>query len=131
MPLPTPAGELRPVNHVEKVQLNDFNMLSNAVTMVVPDEIIDTLTKTETPASVIVNIMYAPGVDAESLPFEEIVENEDVPGMTNVQPLAFTVPLSAYMPMLPVPASPADVNSKEQSSAVTDEFAPADVMPRT
>lgn len=84
MPLPTPAGELRPVNHVEKVQLNDFNMLSNAVTMVVPDEIIDTLTKTETPTSVIVNIMYAPGVDAESLPFEEIVENEDVPGMTNV-----------------------------------------------
>lgn len=84
MPLPTPAGELRPVNHVEKVQLNDFDMLSNAVTMVVPDEIIDTLAKTETPASVIVNVMYAPGVEAESLPFEEIVENEDVPGMTNV-----------------------------------------------
>ena len=84
MPLPTPAGELKPANHVEKVQLNDFDMLSNGITMVVPDEVVDALAQTGEPASVIVNVMYAPGVEAESLPFEEIVENEDVPGMTNV-----------------------------------------------
>lgn len=84
MLLSTPTGELEPVNHVEKAQLNDFEMLSNGITMVVPDEVIDTLAQTKGPDSVIVNVMYAPGVDAENLSFEEIVENENVPGMTNV-----------------------------------------------
>lgn len=84
MPLPTPSGELKPLDHVEKIQLNDFDLLSNSITMVVPDEVIDVLAQTEGPASVIVNVMYAPGVDAEKLSFEEIVESADAPGVTNV-----------------------------------------------
>ncbi len=84
MPLPTPSGELKPLDHVEKIQLNDFDLLSNSITMVVPDEVIDVLAQTEGPASVIVNVMYAPGVDAEKLSFEEIVKSADAPGVTNV-----------------------------------------------
>lgn len=84
MPLPTPVGELKPVNHVEKAQLNDFDMLSNGITMVVSDEVINALAQTEGPDSVIVNVMYAPNVDAESSPFPEVVEDAGVPGMTNV-----------------------------------------------
>ena len=77
MPLPTPAGDLAPASHVEKVQLNDFDMLSNALTMVVPDDVITTLAQMETPDSAYVNIMYESRSNAE----EAFV---DAPGVSTV-----------------------------------------------
>lgn len=80
MPLPTPAGDLAPASHVEKVQLNDFDMLSNALTMVVPDDVITTLAQMETPDSVYVNIMYESHSNAE----EAFVDAVDAPGVSTV-----------------------------------------------
>lgn len=80
MPLPTPAGDLAPASHVEKVQLNDFDMLSNALTMVVPDDVITTLAQMETPDSVYVNIMYESRSNAE----EAFVDAVDAPGVSTV-----------------------------------------------
>lgn len=80
MPLPTPAGDLVPASHVEKVQLNDFDMLSNALTMVVPDDVITTLAQMETPDSVYVNIMYESRSNAE----EAFVDAVDAPGVSTV-----------------------------------------------
>lgn len=80
MPLPTPAGDLAPASHVEKVQLNDFDMLSNALTMVVPDDVITTLAQMETPDSVYVNIMYESRSNAE----EAFVDAIDAPGVSTV-----------------------------------------------
>lgn len=80
MPLPTPAGDLTPASHVEKVQLNDFDMLSNALTMVVPDDVITTLAQMETPDSVYVNIMYESRSNAE----EAFVDAVDAPGVSTV-----------------------------------------------
>lgn len=80
MPLPTPAGDLAPASHVEKVQLNDFGMLSNALTMVVPDDVITTLAQMETPDSVYVNIMYESRSNAE----EAFVDAVDAPGVSTV-----------------------------------------------
>lgn len=83
MPLPTPAGDLMPANRVEKVQLNDFNMLSNALTMVVPDDVVATLAQTETPNTVYVNVMYAPRSNAEDV-FIDILDDVDAPGVSTV-----------------------------------------------
>lgn len=80
MPLPTPAGDLAPASHVEKVQLNDFDMLSNALTMVVPDDVITTLAQMETPDSAYVNIMYESRSNAE----EAFVDAVDAPGVSTV-----------------------------------------------
>lgn len=80
MPLPTPAGDLAPASHVEKVQLNDFDMLSNALTMVVPDDVITTLAQMETPDSVYVNIMYESRSNVE----EAFVDAVDAPGVSTV-----------------------------------------------
>ena len=83
MPLPTPAGDLAPASHVEKVQLNDFDMLSNALTMVVPDDVITTLAQMETPDSVYVNIMYESRSNAEEA-FVDAVDAIDAPGVSTV-----------------------------------------------
>lgn len=83
MPLPTPAGDLMPANRVEKVQLNDFDMLSNALTMVVPDDVVATLAQTETPNTVYVNVMYAPRSNAEDV-FIDILDDVDAPGVSTV-----------------------------------------------
>ena len=83
MPLPTPAGDLAPASHVEKVQLNDFDMLSNALTMVVPDDVITTLAQMETPDSVYVNIMYESRSNAEEA-FVDAVDAVDAPGVSTV-----------------------------------------------
>ena len=83
MPLPTPAGNLAPASHVEKVQLNDFDMLSNALTMVVPDDVITTLAQMETPDSVYVNIMYESRSNAEEA-FVDAVDAIDAPGVSTV-----------------------------------------------
>lgn len=80
MPLPTPAGDLAPASHVEKVQLNDFDMLSNALTMVVPDDVITALAQMETPDSAYVNIMYESRSNAE----EAFVDAVDAPGVSTV-----------------------------------------------
>lgn len=77
MPLPTPAS------HVEKVKLNDFDMLSNALTMVVPDDVITTLAQMETPDSVYVNIMYESRSNAEEA-FVDAVDAVDAPGVSTV-----------------------------------------------
>lgn len=83
MPLPTPDGDLLPASRVEKVQLNDFDMLSNALTMVVPDDVITALAQMETPDSVYVNIMYAPRSNAEGA-FVDAIETVDAPGVSTV-----------------------------------------------
>ena len=83
MPLPTPAGDLAPASHVEKVQLNDFDMLSNALTMVVPDDVITTLAQMETPDSVYVNIMYESRSNVEEA-FVDAVDAVDAPGVSTV-----------------------------------------------
>lgn len=79
MPLPTPAGDLTPVNRVDKSQLSDFDMLSNALTMVVPDDVVAALAQTETPDATYVNVMYASRSNVEDT-FISAVEAVDAPG---------------------------------------------------
>ena len=83
MPLPTPVGDLTPANRVDKTQLNDFNMLSNALMMVVPDDVVATLAQTETPDTVYVNVMYAPRSNTEDV-FIDILDDVDAPGVSTV-----------------------------------------------
>lgn len=83
MPLPTPAGDLMPANRVDKTQLNDFDILSNALMMVVPDDVVATLAQTETPDTVYVNVMYAPRSNAEDV-FIDILDDVDAPGVSTV-----------------------------------------------
>lgn len=81
MPLPTPAGDLTPVNRVDKSQLSDFDMLSNALTMVVPDDVVAALAQTETPDATYVNVMYASRSNVEDT-FISAVEAVDAPGVS-------------------------------------------------
>lgn len=81
MPLPTPAGDLTPVNRVDKSQLSDFDMLSNALTMVVPDDVVAALAQTETPDATYVNVMYATRSNVEDT-FISAVEAVDAPGVS-------------------------------------------------
>ena len=83
MPLPTPVGDLTPANRVDKTQLNDFDMLSNALMMVVPDDVVATLAQTETPDTVYVNVMYAPRSNTEDV-FIDILDDVDAPGVSTV-----------------------------------------------
>ena len=83
MPLPTPVGDLTPANRVDKTQLNDFDMLSNALMMVVPDDVVATLAQAETPDTVYVNVMYAPRSNAEDV-FIDILDDVDAPGVSTV-----------------------------------------------
>lgn len=81
MPLPTPAGDLTPVNRVDKSQLSDFDMLSKALTMVVPDDVVAALAQTETPDATYVNVMYASRSNVEDT-FISAVEAVDAPGVS-------------------------------------------------
>lgn len=81
VPLPTPVGDLTPVSRVDKTQLNDFEMLSNALTMVVPDDVVAALAQTETPDAAYVNVMYVPRSNAEDT-FISAVEAVDAPGVS-------------------------------------------------
>lgn len=70
MPLATPAGELLPLDHVENAQLYDYSMLSTALLMVVPDEVVRDLAATQVPSQSTVNIMYVNGSASEDAFFE-------------------------------------------------------------
>lgn len=81
--LETPGGTLDPLPDVQVVQLEDFSMLSNGVTIVVPDRVVDLVAAMPgTLDTSYVNVVYQPGVQAQA----EATFDRDVmaivPGMT-------------------------------------------------
>lgn len=82
-PLATPIGTLSPASEVIEVQLEDFSMPSNAVTLVVPDSLIAILAEQSDPLGSYVNVAFVAGSDIGK-EFEQRVENADVPGVTSV-----------------------------------------------
>lgn len=83
--LETPGGMLEPLPEVQVVQLEDFSMLSNGVTIVVPDNVIDRVAAIPgTLNQSIVNIMYQPGMEEQAEAVFDRDALKDVPGMTQV-----------------------------------------------
>lgn len=83
--LETPGGMLEPLQDVQVVQLEDFSMLSNGVTLVVPDSVIDRVAAMPgTLDQSYVNIIYQPNMRdrAEAIFDREVLG--DMPGMTQV-----------------------------------------------
>lgn len=81
--LETPGGKLDPLQEVQVVQLEDFSMLSNGVTIVVPDSVIDQVAAMPGTLDVsYVNVMYQPGMEAKAETIFDHDTMETVPGMT-------------------------------------------------
>lgn len=85
-PLATPAGTLLPQKDVMVVQLEDNAMLSNGATMIVNDDVIDSLKSSPDYENgqllCYLNIDFYPGVDSDA--FIDGIESLDMTGVTNV-----------------------------------------------
>lgn len=81
--LETPGGKLDPLQDVQAVQLEDFSMLSNGVTVVVPDRVIDLIAAMPgTLDASYVNVMYQPGMETQAEAIFDQDAMKTVPGMT-------------------------------------------------
>ena len=83
--LETPGGMLEPLQDVQVVQLENFSMLSNGVTLVVPDSVIDRVAAVPgTLDQSYVNIIYQPNMRDRAEVIFDRDALEDMPGMTQV-----------------------------------------------
>ena len=81
--LETPDGKLDPLQDVQVVQLEDFSMLSNGVTIVVPDRVVDLIAAMPgTLNTSYVNVMYQPGMEMQGEAIFDHDALKTVPGMT-------------------------------------------------
>lgn len=78
----TPIGTLVPQKQVLGVQLSDYSVLSNGVTLVLPDEAIEEMGIDSDQVLSYLNIMFKPDADT-SIAFEERIEEAQTPGVTS------------------------------------------------
>lgn len=76
----TPRGELTPLDEVSDAQLNDFSVLSTGCTLVVPDQVIESLPESAREGA-FVNLTFQPDSDYEVI--AERLDDSGVQGVTN------------------------------------------------
>lgn len=82
-PIELAGTSLKPKKDILEVQLYDFDIPSNGVTIIVPDDVKDKIASSIEPAMSYLDIMYVPGSNAEEVLMDRIMDT-GLPGVRNL-----------------------------------------------
>ncbi len=82
-PIELAGTSLKPKKDILEVQLYDFDIPSNGVTIIVPDDVKDKIASSVEPALSYLDIMYVPGSNAEEVLMDRIMDT-CLPGARNL-----------------------------------------------